>query len=161
MSIDNKLITGDKYTKIADKGYGELIDQLEHIEGEPEVTIGFYAGNNSEGSEGMSIAEYMYINEVGTEEIPARPLQADTADKFADEMYEFIMDGLQGIAEGDLTIEALLHEVGIKYQGILKKEQVAWDDPPNAPETVEEKGEDNPLIDDSVAVNAIKYKTDM
>jgi len=152
---------GDGHTRVIDEGYKEILEQVGAIEGEPEVVVGFFAGNNPQGSDGTSIAEYMFYNEYGTEDIPARPLQGDTADARAEEMFNFIANGLSDIAQGDSTIEKLLTQVGIKYKGILQDAQIDWEEPPNAEETVEQKGEDNPLIEHGTAVNAIKFKTRM
>jgi len=146
-----------------DGHFAEFMAELDEMESEPSVQVGFFPGNNPSGGDGTSIATYMFYNEMGTETIPPRPLISTTHDENKDHMIELEKELFAEIATLRNDVRGALHEMGIEFRGILKKAQTKWDQPPNAEVTQWIKGNykkkvDNPLIDTGTARNAITHK---
>lgn len=144
-----------------DKGFTELMGQIDIMRGAPHVAVGFFGGNDpGGGGEGLSIAEYMFVNEVGTDDgnIPPRPVMADTADAEKQAMDQMFAKSLIKVAKGKSTIKRELTKIGVVYSGKLKVAITDFDEPPNAPATIAQKGADNPLIDTGTARNAVTWE---
>lgn len=151
-----------------DKGYQAFMGQLEILGDSPSVDVGFFAGNKPDGgADGdLSIAEYMFINEVGTDDgtIPARPVMGQTADTKRAEMERMIDQGLNRIALGKSDAKKELTIIGMTYQGKLREGIVDFDSPPNAESTQFKKGGstgrmvDNPLFDLGSAANGVQFE---
>lgn len=107
---------------------------------------------------GKTLAEIAAYNEFGTEDIPERPAHRDTFEKTRPKFKSHLAKSVDLVIEGKATPEQVLHRIGAWYVGQLKKGVIAWDDPPNAPSTIQQKGSDNPLIDTGRTVNSINYE---
>jgi hypothetical protein len=151
-----------------DKGFQALMGQIDIMGNGPRVEVGFFAGNKPDGAADgdLSIAEYMFVNEVGTDDdtIPARPVMGATADAERASVERMIDDGLNRIALGKADVKKVLTLVGMTYQGRLREAIVDWSDPPNAESTQFKKGGqtgrmiDNPLFDLGTAANSVQFQ---
>jgi len=144
-----------------DKGYKRIMGQMDLMRKAPHVAVGFFAGE-SPGDQGeLSVADYMWLNEVGTVDIPERPVVGETTDAVAPEIEAMLKRELEAIIQGRSTVEGALNKVGIKFKAELQKAITSFSDPGNAESTIEQKGSDNPLIDTGTARNAVSYQVRM
>lgn len=144
-----------------DKQFRQLMGQMEIMATGPHVDVGFFAGAKAESGEGdpVSVAEYMYINEVGTFDIPARPVMAQTGDiERNGSTGALVASESVAVASGKASVERALTLIGIHYKGQLQKAIHAFSSPANAPATIEKKGANNPLVDTGTAANAITFE---
>jgi len=114
---------------------------------EATVTIGIHesAGEHEGGISNAALGATLHY---GTEDgrIPARPwldVGVATGNK---EYLQLIADGFEDGLDHDLILE----QVGLVAVGKVQAYMVELKEPPNAPSTIEKKGDDNPLIDDGV-----------
>jgi hypothetical protein len=144
-----------------DDGFIEFMKELETIGKKPVVQVGWFAGNNPEGGDaGASPAEYMFYNIMGTENIESRDVFDKLDEEHGDEIDAMIEDLFFKIAQGRETAASALNKVGLELRKRLIEEQEAFATPPNKPATIEEKGDNNPLVDNRTAINSITYKVD-
>ena len=152
-----------------DRGYQRVMDVIGLLEGSPHVAVGFFSGGASSLSDeekaGLSPAEYMFINEVGTDDgdIPPRPAMATTADEQSSRLHRILGGEIPKMALGRSSVKKALTLVGIEFRNELTKAVHAWHSPPNALTTQIQKGseenpEDNPLVDTGTAVNSIQWE---
>lgn len=161
------MATDDGTTIDDDKGYRELLGQIDIMKGSPHVDVGFFAGNDPAGNDGdLSIAEYMFINEVGTSDgtIPERPVFAQTTDGERKTMQQLLDLGIMRIAIGKSTVSKVLTLAGMEFQGKLRQGIVDFDTPENKMSTQIKKGGspdrpvDNPLFDKGTAASAVTFE---
>lgn len=146
-----------------DKGYKRIMGQMDLMKKAPHVVVGFFAGDNPEGGDQseLSVADYMWLNEVGTIDIPERPVMGETTDAVRPEVEAMLKRELEAIIQGRSTVEGALTKVGIKFKAELQKAITDFNDPANAESTIDQKGADNPLIDTGTARNAVSFEVRM
>lgn len=136
-------------TKDIDFGYAHIMGQIDLFKKAPTVEVGYF---------NEAIAQYMYFNEVGTFNIPARPVMAHTVESQEATIRALIDSEFIKILDKKSTIKAGLTKVGIKFQGALKRGIIDFNTPPNAAVTVMNKGSNNPLVDTGAAVNSVMFE---
>lgn len=141
---------------IVDHGFKKLEKQLNKLR-KMNVKAGILSDAGSHES-GKTLAEIAAYNEFGTDRIPERPAHRDTFEKTRPKFKTNLAKSVDMVIEGKATPEQVLNRIGAWYVGQLKKGVIAWDDPPNAPSTIRQKGSDNPLIDTGRTVNSINYE---
>lgn len=146
-----------------DKGYAAFIAGIAVAGAARRVVVGFLegTGQKSSGERGeATVAEYAAYNEFGTNTIPARPFMSTTIDenrsRYAKLAQSYMEKALLGGARD--PVMATLKRLGNDVRNDLIQAIVAWDDPPNAESTVEQKGANNPLVDTGHMSRAIIWE---
>lgn len=107
--------------------------------------------------DGESVAFVGYVNEYGTETIPARPFFrsaiAKNRDKLGSMLIKFMGQGRSADEAMRLVCEHMVDE--------LKESVITWEDPPNASSTIKKKGFNAPLRGvDRLLRNSFSYEID-
>jgi hypothetical protein len=127
--------------------------------GTASVLVGVPAGKTE--ADGTSIAEIAAWNEFGTATAPERPAFRRLGE--ARHRADFIRlnaANLIRIAEGRMTEEAALGQLGAVAAGKVKQEIADGDFVPNAPSTIAAKGSSKPLIDSGQLRQSITWELD-
>jgi hypothetical protein len=131
-----------------DRGWGKFEAFIAALDG-AELVVGFLEGETA------SIALW---NEFGTRTIPSRPFMRSTLDRNAQEYGRLIQrEASKRMLQDNGEIGALT-AVGFRVTNDLKKAITSWSDPENAPSTVDQKGENNPLIDTGTMRAAVTFE---
>lgn len=138
-----------------DKLEAALAKIADRMEG--SLKVGFLAGATYPDEAGTPVAQVAFWNEYGTSRSPARPffrtMIANESDGWADvlaraaEYYNY--DGAKALAA-----------MGEHIRGQLQNSIRGWQDPPNAPYTIERKGFNAPLRDTGHMLNSVDYTVD-
>ena len=120
-----------------------------------EVRIGFQAGEATDEN-GVDMCDIAAWNELGTENIPARPFLRQSSDEHQYEIKAFSARAAKEMIHGG-TAEQCLDKIGVKMKGIVQKTIRDGDFVPNAPSTVRRKGSSKPLIDTGRMRQSVNY----
>lgn len=133
-----------------DPGYAKLRAKFSILAGR-ELTVGIYEGE---------IATYAAANEFGTEHIPARPFFSTAMDQNGPAHAALLERQLGRVIASGANPDAALFALGVKVRSDVMRSIRDWTTPPNAPSTVERKGENNPLVDKGAAgmMGAVNFK---
>lgn len=143
-----------------DHGYKKIVEEIKSFE-KSFVKVGVLsnAGKEKDGTDLVDVATF---NEYGTSRIPSRPFMAQTFDKNQNDIHNNLENGLGAIIDGKRTSEMVLKEIGVWYQGQIRKMFRDGDYTPNAPSTIRIKtkgagGDTTPLIDTGRLIQSINY----
>ncbi len=143
-------------TKSSGDGLAQYLKQVDALDGRG-VKVGIQSDAGSH--EGTSILDIAIFNELGTEDIPARPFVRTFAEKNARTLGTAMDRVADKVSQGG-TVDGALEALG-QFAERQQKAQVinspAWA-APNAPSTVKKKGSAKPLIDHGVMLNAIRWE---
>lgn len=113
-----------------------------------EITEGIHEDAGS--VEGVSIAEYAAMNDLGTRHIPARPWLRSYWDTQSDRVMK-AFERLSKANDLPTALKKLALWVESDHRNYIKRTQ--W--PRNTLGTIEGKGSDKPLIDEGFLINAV------
>lgn len=133
--------------KSQDAGLDKEIHQLLGLN-QIEITEGIHEDAGS--IDGVSIAQYAAMNDLGTRNIPARPWLRAYWETHADRVMQ-VFERLSKANDMPVALAKLSRWVEADHRRFVK--QTGWT--PNTPETIERKGSDKPLIDEGFLINAI------
>lgn len=118
--------------------------QLEELK-KLEVRAGFQAGEETDEN-GTDICDIAAWNELGTENMPARPFLRKSVDENVSKISAFCQAQAKSVAKGG-DARACLTAIGTYAKGIVQEKISSGSYEPNAPSTIEKKKSDKPLID--------------
>lgn len=150
--------------KIQDKDMGWVA--IKHAREELanfEVAIGILGADAiREHPEGdLTIAEAAVVNEFGSDDgvIPERGAHRLAFDINKAELNKRIEKTPELVDRGILEPKQALDLLGLWHADNIKDEIRAFDDPGNADSTIEQKGADNPLINEGRTINSVMHET--
>lgn len=117
------------------------------------IAAGFLEGATY--PDGTPVAAVAAYNEFGGASHPARPFMRATIEKNRDRWGALLSASLRATG-GDL--EKALSMTAEKIVSQIQDEIRGWQDPPNAPVTIAQKGFDKPLIDTGHMLNSVGYE---
>ena len=130
----------------------DAIPGLENLERDLELYVGVPEGARNDRT-GTSVADIAAWNEFGTQTIPARPAFRETVDTYMDEYTGDLADALLS----GLDPELALNRLGEQMSKDISQSIRDWQVPPNAPSTVAQKDENNPLVDTETYAKSIGH----
>lgn len=132
-----------------DRGYARIMANFAALNDPKRLTVGVH---QDAGAEMVLIA---LSNEFGTSTIPARSFIRATIARNKRRYLDALSKAVMGaVIDGD-DFEAALQDLGEGVAQDIRDWMVALDTPPNAPSTIAQKGEDNPLVDSGALQDAI------
>lgn len=135
-------------TRDVDKGRKRVRALMRELDA-GAVSVGAMDGEN---------AAKLTFAEFGTATAPARPVVRATLDAGRSKYARLMEAALFRAVDGKSNARRALDAVGRVVADDLKKAILTWSDPPNAPETIRQKGKDDPLVDTGDLVRGIVYK---
>lgn len=120
-----------------------------------QVRIGFQAGKATE-DDGTDICDVAVYNELGTENIPARPFLRDSVDNHESEINAFLQQKKKDLVRGK-SAEQVLKEIGIFQKDLIQEEITSGSFVPNADSTIRKKGSSKPLVDSGRMRQSVNY----
>lgn len=121
-----------------------------------QVRVGFQRGKTEDN--GTDLVDVAVWNEVGLENIPARPFMRQSADGNKNVIEKMCKAQLQKVAQGE-TAEQALNAIGDTQKGLIQDtiaKSKSWAEA-NAESTIKKKGSDVPLIDESRLLQSVSY----
>lgn len=143
-------------TKSSGDGLAQYLKQVDALDGRG-IKVGVLAKAGTQ--DGVSLLDIAIYNELGTQDIPARPFIRDFAQK-NERVLGMAMDKVATRVEQGAPIDTALSqlgEFGQQQQQAHVRASKSWA-VPNAPSTVAQKGSDVPLVDHGTLVNAIRWE---
>ena len=147
------------YSKTIKGSHRPILDFVNEI-GSYCIKAGILESNNPVGANGIPVAEYGLANEYGTDRIPARPFIGSTVDEQQGLWLDTVAKKAPDICTWKVSINTVVDTLGKKIKVAIKDQIKFISIPKNAPETVEKKGFDDPLIDTGLMLNTIDYEVD-
>ncbi|MDR1687277.1 MAG: hypothetical protein LBS21_01535 [Clostridiales bacterium] len=142
----------DKITREGKKFFKE-IERLKKL----QMQVGYQHGE-AVNEDGADVADIAMFNELGTENIPARPFLRQSVDNHADKINAMCKAQLRGITSGSKTAEDALNALGVMQKGLVQNEIRNGSFVKNAPSTVARKhGSEQPLIDTGQMRDSVQY----
>lgn len=152
--------------KVKKRGGSKLqreLDKLTRISNQPQqVKVGVPSGamNYPDGTDLVMVAA---VNEFGSIDghIPERSYLRSTVVEKADTFRGFWRrKNAKGILTGEVTADHVLDLLGQLAQAEVQRKIVSITEPPNSQATIEEKGSSNPLVDEGLLRQSIRYEVD-
>lgn len=128
------------------------IPGLEELEQDVLLFVGVPEGARNDRT-GALVADYAAWNEFGTKNIPARPAIRQTVDTYMDEYVEDLADALLS----GVTPETAMNRLGEQMAKDISQSIRDWQQPANAPSTIAQKGENNPLVDTETYAKSVGH----
>ena len=122
--------------------------------GKKEVAVGFPAGKAQAYPDGTEVAFVAACHVYGLG-VPRRDFMGLALDGIREKAMPIMHKVVQAKTENEA--KALLNAAGLVAQKEIQKAIVDLEDPPLAPETIERKGSDNPLIDTGHMLQSVTY----
>lgn len=152
-----------------DEGWAEAADMIASVK-TAEIEVGYFKNHKAHGRKGtrrvntdgsrakkprISVFQRAAFNQwgVANENVPARPFMTTGFDQ-QETAIEALLTANFAKATTSEQLIAGLRKSGTDLQMILRNLILAWDDPGNAPMTVDMKGFDDPLVETSEMANA-------
>ena len=145
------------------KRFFKQIEELKKL----QVRVGYQQGkakakkrkpDGSVADSDIDILDVAMWNELGTARAPARPFIRQSADGNKDAIGGFCKEQLKKVTQGG-TAEQALNAIGAMQKTLIQdaiSKSPEWA-VPNAPETVDIKGSDVPLIDTGQLRRSVNY----
>lgn len=139
----------------------KLTDMLDKYrkKGTLGMKVGIMGDKTYPGEEGappIKVAAVGYINDTGTETIPARPFFRETIFRNKD-----VLPAMAASLLKQNEPETVLRLIGEHMIGEFTDSVMTWSDPPNADSTVAAKGYNSPLrANDKLLRNSFSYEID-
>lgn len=153
---------GPDVTIIGRQQVEEALRKLaERLQGATRVLVGVPKGAGVY-EDGLTIATIAAVNNFGSADgtIPARPFLAPAIEKGAPQYQRLAEVMIPKVLSNEMTMTALLEQMGSLAEGHVKQEITDLKIPPNAASTISTKGSDNPLIDTGALRQSIRYVVD-
>lgn len=147
---------------MVDHGWEKHLKALQKLDGK-EIAVGILGDSAAyqypDAEAGFTLVDIAIVNEFGSDDghIPERPAHRNCFEKSKAGLRKRLAGSLRLIGEGKVDPIQQLNKLGLWYVGELRQEIIDFDDPANAPYTIEKKGADNPLIDTGRMVNSIQH----
>ena len=140
---------GGALAKIRDRTRG--FDKL-------EVRIGVQ--ENQQYKDGPPVAYVAAIHEYGAPEvgIPPRPFLRTTRDQKRKEWTDQMLDGVEAVMLGAVSVDQALEMIGMGAAGDVKKTISEIDSPPLKQATIDRKGHAKPLVETGLLLQSITSK---
>lgn len=90
--------------------------------------------------------------------IPERSFLRSSFDEKNDDWYQFIVNRIDAIISGHATARQLFEQLGAKIVGDIQQQMTDVRSPKNATLTAENKGSDNPLMDNGELRRRVTWK---
>jgi len=143
------MISVSTKSKTKDLGMDRLMAEIRRDAS--HVDIGIHEGDSDD------VKNKATQNEFGSGNVPERSFIRSTIDENA-ERYSKAAEILVGMMiDGEISKFEALERMGQQIEKDIKEKIVNLKTPPNAPRTIELKGEDNPLIDTGEMLGSIRY----
>lgn len=153
-----------------DLGWDRILRSLDGFKG--EVTTGIQAKEGKVPSnerredgtvvdgwdDGPTVVEKAAANEFGTARAPERSFLRSTFDENRRKYAVALHKGLTKVIDGEEDFERVFLQLGEVVVGDVQEKITSLRDPPNADETIDFKGSDNPLIDSGQMRQSIRSK---
>lgn len=110
--------------------------------------------------DGVSIAQYAFYNEFGTNNIPERSFLRTSMDENQAKYNRFIDNRFGKALTLELTARQALDQLGLMAVSDVQKKITDIRTPPNAESTVRIKGSSNPLIDNGTMRRAVRHEVE-
>ena len=145
---------------------GNGLDRLQRLKSQleqrPHVKVGLLGKNDNRPDGELGNVEIGAVHEFGApaEGIPKRSFLRATADEQRQNWGNLGQTLARGLVNGKITVDKALGVLGERAVADirLKVTDGAGIPPPNAPETVERKGSDRPLIDTGRMLQSLSYE---
>ena len=124
--------------------------------GNPVAVVGIFADGDGSALRAAVVNEFGTRNADGSVRVPERPFFRNALDQARRELPALIA---RKVDPATLTISrADAAEVAAALQRIIEGSIVRLRSPANAPDTLDRKRGDNPLVDDRVLVSSIRFE---
>lgn len=134
---------------------GKKFEQMLKKLADKEVRIGFQKGEATE-ADGTDICDIAAWNELGTENMPARPFLRKSVDENTAKINGFL-SGLKDDIVNGASAENVLEQIGIFQKDLIQEKITNGSYEPNAASTVKKKGSSKPLIDSGRMRQSVNY----
>ena len=142
-------------TSGADDFLSAVMKEIESLSTGEFVTIGIHESDNSRPEAGdINNATLGAIQHFGNDNIPARPWLDKGFESVTPEVLQTVRDGVEDGVEWPVIME----RVGLVGAAGVQQYMTDLKTPPNAPETVKQKGTSNPLIEDGELRASVTYQ---
>ena len=123
-----------------------------------EVRIGVQ--ENQQYEDGTPVAYVAAIHEYGAPEvgIPPRPFLRTTLDQKRKEWTDQMLDGVEAVMLGAVSVDQALEMIGMGAAGDVKKTISEIDSPPLKQTTIDRKGHAKPLVETGLLLASITSK---
>lgn len=110
--------------------------------------------------DGVSIAQYAFYNEFGTNNIPERSFLRTSMDENQAKYNRFIDNRFGKVLTLELTARQALDQLGLMAVSDVQAKITNIKTPPNSPSTIKLKGSSNPLIDNGTMRRAVRHEVE-
>lgn len=110
--------------------------------------------------DGVSIAQYAFYNEFGTNNIPERSFLRTSTDENQAKYNRFIDNRFGKVLTLELTARQALDQLGLMAASDVQSKITNIRTPPNSPSTIKLKGSSNPLIDNGTMRRAVRHEVE-
>lgn len=147
-------------TGFTDKGADAFNKLINSVTAGNEAVSGFMDATAAAPNGELSIAEYMLVNEFGSDDgkIPARPFMAQAFEKNYKRYQGIVEKSLKHIATGKITLDQLLQRLSIEGHNDIKTSIRDGDFKPNSEFTIAKKGSSRPLIQYGTARQSVTFR---
>jgi hypothetical protein len=131
-----------------DLGWAKTLREIEALarRGFVSIEVGFVDEKNA--------AKAAY-NEFGTRDIPERPFMRTAFDQNLKKYHQMARRHMSNVAMGLQPMRTFEKAIGEEMRDDIVKSIQSWAVPPNATETVREKGRNDPLVDTGAMQRAV------
>lgn len=141
-----------------DAGWSHITESFSHFDG-AGVEVGIFDEDGAHpNGNGRLISEIALDNELGTDDIPARPFMATTYSQHQERFADRAKKVFAAVLRRRMDMNAAMTALGAIQVTTVKKVINDWTTPPNSPATVAIKGRNDPLVDSRVMRDSVKFK---
>jgi hypothetical protein len=138
-----------------DQGWERIQREIRSMDGK-SVTAGLH--EKDAGEEDPNAVMRGYYNEIGAGNNPARPFLRTTHDERKYSWARTMQKDFARVIDGLISGQGMMESIGEIAAADIRQSIVRWDDPPNAPRTIAQKGFDDPLIETGEMRDAVDYE---
>ena len=141
---------------VIDLGYNEIMRNFSELKGS-FVEVGLWGDGDDPAT---NLAARGAVHEYGTQNgrIPSRPWMRQTAEKYAEEVNDFVVKLLESLTDRNISGITFLGLLGAFYEGKMKAIFTEGEFAELAASTIARKGSDTPLIDTGLMRASITSK---
>jgi len=133
-------------------GGNDWASKIAHFDEPIELNVGFI--NGATYPNGANVAQVAFFNEYGTSKIPPRPFMRKTIQDEEKGWGDIVADQL----EMGVSTKFAMGILGTVIAGQVLDNIESWQEPPNAPSTIKNKGFNAPLRHTGVMKSNITYR---
>jgi len=126
-----------------------------------KLRVGWFEGSNyGPENDNLPVAQVAQFNEEGTSTNPIRPfIRVGFMTPIKKGVYDSLFkESMQRIAEGKSSFKQEYTKLGPTFVKEMKDVIAKWDTPPNSPQTIADKGFNNPLIDSGTMYDTTDFE---